>query len=60
MKLIPVLLLLLLLLLAGCNRLHYVKAYQQKAAAACHGSADQCRPLSYPSCEPGFNGQECH
>jgi hypothetical protein len=57
-----VIVLVLALSLTGCNRLHYVQAYQQKATAKCleHHTADECKPLSYPSCEQGFSGPECH
>jgi uncharacterized ParB-like nuclease family protein len=49
MKLI---LLIALLALSGCVR---VRAYQDRATRDCLAkhSAEQCKPLSYPSCEAG-------
>ena len=50
----------LLLLLTGCSP---INRYQQRATASCLAAhaknPEVCRPLSYPSCEPGFTGKVC-
>jgi hypothetical protein len=50
-----ILLLFGLILLNGCLR---VRAYQERATAKCeeHHTAEQCKPLPYPSSVPADNG----
>jgi hypothetical protein len=50
---------LLLLLLCGCDCIPRVRAYQARATSRCEQkyTAEQCKPLSYPSTTPGpFGG----
>jgi uncharacterized lipoprotein YmbA len=50
-----------LLLLSGCAIKRKVNAYQVRATAACEKkhSVEACKPLAFPSCQPGFGGKEC-
>ena len=52
---LEVLLLTLLLFMCGClNKIPAVAHYQQRATAKCEEkhSAEQCKTLEYPSCDP--------
>jgi hypothetical protein len=54
--------LLLLILLWGCAIRRKVETYNAHTTADClkHHTSEQCKPLSYPACEPGsFGGVEC-
>ncbi len=53
----PTTLLMAVLLLGSCgclNKIPAVAHYQQRATAKCEEkhSAEQCKPLNYPSCDP--------
>jgi hypothetical protein len=48
----------------GCERIHRVHTYQERATLRCEQTHthEQCRVLYYPACDPSANGGQngCH